>query len=132
MRTNPDRQRFRNEDLILKVSPAVDRGQWDESRYEAFIDELCSDREYQKEAIRTALRYLLGGEYLNLRALAHANYDANPLLEARYGSWAGMERHLQLPDQLSASLDLATGQVKVTCFMALPQFYWPKARASLC
>ncbi len=112
MPTNPDRQRFRNEDLILKVSPAIDRAKWDESRYEAFIDELCSGREYQEEAIRTALRYLLSGEYANLRELAHANYDENPILEARYGSWAGMERHLQLPDQLSASLDLATGTGK--------------------
>ena len=112
MPASADRQRFRNEDLILKVSPAVDRAQWDESRYEAFIDELCGDREYQKEAIRAALSYLLGGESANLRALAHANYDENLTLEARYGSWAGMERHLQLPDQLSASLDLATGTGK--------------------
>jgi type III restriction enzyme len=109
MPTNTDRQRFRNEDLLLKVSPAVDRARWAENRYEAFIDELCGDREYQKEAIRTALRYLLGGEYPNLRALAKANYAENSLLEARYGSWAGLQRHLQLPDQLSASLDLATG-----------------------
>ena len=112
MSPNLDLQRFRNEDLVLKVSPAVDRAQWDESRYEAFIDELCETREYQKEAIRTTLRYLLGGEYANLRALAKANYDDNSTLEARYGSWAGMERHLQLPDQLSASLDLATGTGK--------------------
>ena len=57
MRTNPDRQRFRNEDLILQVSPAVDRTKWDESRYEAFIDELCGSREYQKEAVRIALGF---------------------------------------------------------------------------
>jgi len=112
MPANPDRLRFRNEDLLLKVSPAVDRARWDESRYEAFIDELCEYREYQKEALRTALRYLLGGEYANLRALARANYDQNPMLESRYGSWAGMERHLQLPENLSASLDLATGTGK--------------------
>lgn len=104
-----DRQRFRNEDLMLTVSPAIDRARWDENRYEAFIDELCGDREYQKEALRTTLRYLLGGEYANLRQLAKANYDENPILGERYGSWQGMERHLQLPDQLSASLDLATG-----------------------
>lgn len=112
MPANADRQRFRNEDLILKVSSAVDRAKWDESRYEAFIDTLCSDREYQKGAIRTALRYWLSGEHANLRALAQANYDGNATLEARYGSWAGMQRHLQLPDQLSASLDLATGTGK--------------------
>ena len=109
MPAQADRQRFRNEDLMLMVSPAVDRARWDESRYEAFIDELCGDREYQKEALRTTLRYLLGGEYANLRQLAKANYDENPILGERYGSWQGMERHLQLPDQLSASLDLATG-----------------------
>jgi type III restriction enzyme len=109
---NADRQRFRNDELLLEVSPAIDRRRWDESRYEAFIDELCEDREYQKDAIRISLRYLLGGEYANLRELARANYQDNPVLERRHGSWAAMERHLQLPDQLSASLDLATGTGK--------------------
>jgi type III restriction enzyme len=112
MSPNLDLQRFRNEDLVLKVSPAVDRARWDESRYEAFIDELCGAREYQKEAIRATLLYLLGGEYANLRALAKANYEDNSTLAARYGSWAGLERHLQLPEHLSASLDLATGTGK--------------------
>jgi type III restriction enzyme len=112
MRASGDSQRFRNEDLVLKVSPNVDRTRWDESRYEGFIDGLCNDREYQKEAIRMALRYLLGGEYTNLRALARANYEGNPTLESRYGSWVGMERYLQLPDHISASLDLATGTGK--------------------
>lgn len=112
MARNVDNQRFRNEDLVLKVSPAVDRSKWDESRYEDFIEELCDSREYQKDAIRTALRYLLSGEYLNLRTLAKENFEENPVLEARYGSWAGMERHLQIPDKLSVSLDLATGTGK--------------------
>ncbi len=109
-----DRQRFRNEDLMLRVSPAVDPARWDESRYEEFLDTLCGDRLYQKDAIRTALRYLLGGRYANLRALAKENFenDSKGMLEKRYGSWAGFERHLQLPDQLSASLDLATGTGK--------------------
>lgn len=112
MPRNADRQQFRNEDLVLTVSPNVDRANWDESRYEAFIDELCGDREYQKEAIRMALRYLLGGEYANLKELAKENYERNPVLADRYGSWAGMGPHLQLPDKLSASLDLATATGK--------------------
>ena len=112
MPSNSDRQRFRNQDLMLQVSPAVDRQKWDESRYEAFIDELCGDREYQKEALRTALRYLLAGEYADLRDLAHVNYRTNFFLEERYGSWNGMQRHLQFPDQLAATLDLATGTGK--------------------
>src|SRR5262245_52786098 len=102
MPTNSDRQQFRNEDLVLSVTTAIDRTKWDESRYEAFLDELCGSREYQKEAIRTALRYLLGGEYADLRDLAHKNFDDRPVLAERYGSWDGMQRHLQLPDHLSA------------------------------
>lgn len=112
MAANSDRQQFRNEELLLKVTTAVDRSRWNENRYEAFIDELCGDREYQKEAIRTTLRYLLSGEYNNLRDLGKSNFDQNSTLAARYGSWANMQRHLQLPDQLSASLDLATGTGK--------------------
>lgn len=111
---NSDRQKFRNEELMLRVSPAVNPAKWDESLYEDFLDVLCGDRTYQKDAIRATLRYLLGGKYSNLRALAKENFDNDPngTLEKRYGSWAGMERHLQLPDQLSASLDLATGTGK--------------------
>ena len=109
---HPDRQLFENKDLVLQVTAAIDRKKWDEDRYEPFIDELCEGREYQKEALRTALRYLLGDEYADLRALAHANFDASPVLERRYGLWANMEENLQLPGKLAASIDLATGTGK--------------------
>ena len=66
MTTRGDRRTFRNEDLVLKVSTNIDPNVWDESKYEAFLDELCGSREYQKESIRTTLRYLLGGKYANL------------------------------------------------------------------
>ena len=130
MPRNIDSQKFRNEELVLKVNQAVDRSLWDESRYEAFIDELCGSREYQKEAIRVALRYLLAGEYSDLHTLARANFNNNNVLEARYGSWSGMERHLQMPDKLSASLDLATGTGKsyVLSSMDLPQSFWRKGQ----
>ncbi len=112
MSTRGDRRAFRNEDLVLKVTTNIDPKIWDESRYEAFLDELCGLREYQKEAIRTTLRYLLGGKYANLRDLARENFDANEELQQRYGSWNGMQKHLQLPDQLSCSIDQATGTGK--------------------
>jgi len=112
MSKNIDKHRFKNDDLILKLSKSIDPLKWDEGRYEAFIDELCGDREYQKEAIRVTLRYLLGEEFANLRELAEANYNADNIYQKRYGSWTGMERHLQLPEQLSCSLDLATGTGK--------------------
>ena len=110
--THNERQRFHNEDLILKVSTSVDRHKWDENRYESFIESLCDNREYQKDAIRVALRYLLGSEYKNLRDLAEKNFEQNTVLRDRYGSRENMERNLQLPKQLSASLDMATGTGK--------------------
>jgi type III restriction enzyme len=112
MRTKGDKRTFRNEDLILKVTENIDPKTWDEGKYEAFLDELCGYREYQKEAIRATLRFLLGGKYANLRALAKENFDDNTELQERYGSWAGMEKQLQLPDQLACSVDQATGTGK--------------------
>lgn len=110
--TRGDRQTFRNEDLVLEVSTSIDPAVWDESKYEGFVDELCGLREYQKEAIRTAMRYLAGRRYRSLRELAKENFDNNEELQRRYGSWPGMERHLQLPDQLACSIDMATGTGK--------------------
>lgn len=112
MSTRGDKRAFKNEDLILKVTENIDPARWDDGRYEAFLDELCGYREYQKEAIRTTMRYLLGGKYANLRALAKENYDNNTELQERYGSWAGMEKQLQLPEQLACSVDQATGTGK--------------------
>lgn len=112
MSTKGDKRTFKNEDLILTVTTNIDPKTWDEGKYEAFLDELCGYREYQKEAIRTTLRYLLSGKYANLRALAKENFDENAELQERYGSWAGMEKHLQLPEQLACSLDQATGTGK--------------------
>lgn len=112
MTTKGDRRTFRNEDLLLRVTENIDPRVWDESKYEAFLDELCGFREYQKEAIRTTLRYLLGGKYDNLRSLAKENFDNNSELQERYGSWTAMERQLQLPDQLACSLDQATATGK--------------------
>lgn len=112
MSTRGDKRTFRNEDLILKVTENIDPKQWDEGKYEAFLDELCGYREYQKEAIRATLRFLLGRKYANLRELAKENFDVNTEIQERYGSWAAMEKQLQLPDQLACSVDQATGTGK--------------------
>ena len=104
--------KVRNEDLVLKVSSHIDPRVWDESKYDAFVDELCATREYQKEAMFTALRFLAGNRYADLRALARENVDKNTKLVEIYGSWEAMESKLQFPDLLSCSLDLATGTGK--------------------
>jgi len=107
-----DKQLLKNQDLVLKVSPSVDPAKFDISKYEAFLDALCGDREYQKEAIRETLRYLLGGQYHSLRDLAKENYQQNPVLQDLYPSLEDFYKHLQLPDKLSCSLDLATATGK--------------------
>lgn len=107
-----DQQIFLNQDLVLRVSPSIDPTCFEINRYEPFLDALCGPREYQKEAIRGTLRYLLSGRYANLRALAEENFSSNEKLRERYSSFKEMERYLQLPDQLSCSIDLATATGK--------------------
>jgi len=75
MTARGDRQTFRNEDLVLKVTTNIDPNVWDETKYERFLDELCETRDYQKDAIRATLRYLLGRRYANLRELALENFE---------------------------------------------------------
>lgn len=112
MATGADKQEFKVDDFLLKVRSDCDRAKWNEDDYEEFLDLLCGARDYQKDAIRVALRYLLGGEYENLKQLAKENWDRNPLLQDRHGTWANFEKHLQLPEKLSATIDLATGTGK--------------------
>jgi len=107
-----DRQTFLNKDLVLRVTPHCDPGKLDLNKYEAFLDALCTDREYQKEAIRETLRYLLGGEYRNLKALAEENHRNNPKLQEKYPTFEDFTRTLQLPDKLACSLDHATATGK--------------------
>lgn len=103
---------YHNKDLVLRFAPPLANMAWNEDKYEAFIDALCGDREYQKDAIKISLRYLIGGGYANLRALAKKNFEDNEYIADRYGTWENMQRQLQLPDLLAGSLDLATGTGK--------------------
>ena len=45
-------------------------------------------------------------------SLAEENYNSNDKLQERYGSFEEMVKHLQFPDRLSCSIDLATGTGK--------------------
>jgi len=107
-----DRQLLKNQDLVLKVSPNIDPGKFDINKYEDFLNALCGDREYQKDAIRETLRYLLGGQYNSLKDLVKENYQQNPVLQDLYPSLEDFYKHLQLPDKLSCTLDLATATGK--------------------
>lgn len=107
-----DQKRFLNQDLVLEVSKNIDPAVFNMDKYEGFVDALCGERNYQKEAIKTTLRYMLGGQYKNITELAEENYNSNDKLRDLYGSFTEMKRHLQLPDKLSCSIDLGTGTGK--------------------
>lgn len=103
---------FQNQDLVLNVKSDYDPELLRLDRYEAFIDALCGDREYQKVAIRTACRFVAGGQYASTRELAEDNYAANAMLAERYASLDGLVAALPFPDKLAACIDLATGTGK--------------------
>jgi len=107
-----EHQRFLNKDLVLRVSKSVNPSVFDINKYEGFLDALCGEREYQKTAIRNTLFYLLGGNYKNITDLAEKNYHNNETLQTLYGTFEQFRRHLQFPNKLSCSLDLATGTGK--------------------
>ena len=101
-------QTFKNEELVLTVQNHA-ASQWQEGKYDTFLETLCDGREYQIASIKTALRFLLGGRYDNLLALAKENHDRNDALQRRWPKFSSMEKKLQLSEKLSCSIDLATG-----------------------
>lgn len=107
-----DSRIYKNDELVLQVPTDIDPRVWNEDPYEPFLDALCGGREYQKEAIRTCLRYFAGKKFKSLHDLAEWNFSRSDTLQAKYSTMAGFLRHLQLPDNLSCSVDLATGTGK--------------------
>ena len=49
--------------MVLKVSSNYNHAALNLEEWQDFLDVLCGDREYQKEAIKTALVFLASGEY---------------------------------------------------------------------
>lgn len=103
---------FNTQDLILQVTKNYDTSKLKLHEWERFINLLCGSRNYQKEAIRTALIYLASGKYGNIEDLVKENWNKNAELMARYHTLQDYHKRLQLPDKLSATLDLATGTGK--------------------
>ncbi len=107
-----DRIIFRQSDLVLKVSRHYDPQILDLSAWESYLDILCGSREYQKEAIRTAVIFLASQRYRTTQDLVTENYEKNPELQKKYASLREYTDHLQIRDKLFANIDLATGTGK--------------------
>ena len=102
---------YRGDDLVLTVSQSVDPER-NLLKYEPFIDQLCKTRSYQKDALRTAIRFFLGGQYASADALIAENYASSSVLQQVHGTLDKWREKLLFPDRLSASVDLATGTGK--------------------
>ena len=104
--------RFQNEDLVLRLRRSVDPANFDIGKYEAFLEALCAEREYQMEAIRTVCNFLFGAAYRDTREFAEENWRENEVLQEKYATFERMERMLEFPDRLACSVDHATGTGK--------------------
>lgn len=100
------------DDLVLHVKEDVDPQKLDLDKYDDFIEELCGHREFQIEAIRTVVRFLLGGEYKNTEELARENFEKSQSLQEYYTTFDNLRNRLEFPDRLACMVDLATATGK--------------------
>lgn len=103
---------YKTKDLVLQVRQTFDPAKLNLKRWIGFLDVLCGDREYQKEAIKNAVIYMASGEYRSIEDLVEENFKKNDELQKKYTDLREYQRNLPLPHKLSAVLDLATGTGK--------------------
>ncbi|MFH0948173.1 MAG: DEAD/DEAH box helicase family protein, partial [Elusimicrobiota bacterium] len=103
---------YKTQDLVLQVKQNYNPVKLNLKKWVDFIDVLCGDREFQKEAIRDAIIFLASGEYNSIESLIEENFRKNDELQKRYKDIRDYQRNLPLPHKLSAVIDLATGTGK--------------------
>ncbi len=107
-------KRYKTSDLVLKVDKNYDPTQLPLQDWDRYLDILVNDRQYQKEAIINTVIFLASGLYKNTSDLVEKNWtnNSNVELKNRYSNLEDYLHHLQIPNKLSASIDLATGTGK--------------------
>ena len=103
---------YKTQDLVLQVKQNFDPTKLNFKKWIDFLDVLCGDREFQKEAIKDAVIFLASGEYSSIESLVEENFRGNDELQKRYKSVRDYQKNLPLPHKLSAVIDLATGTGK--------------------
>ncbi|SHL00361.1 DEAD/DEAH box helicase [Hespellia stercorisuis] len=98
--------------MVLQVSKEFDPSVLNMSEWDDFLDCLCGTRDYQKQAIKTAIIYMASGEYESINQLAKVNYSDSSELQEKYRTEIDYINTLQLPNKLSGVIDLATGTGK--------------------
>lgn len=104
---------FNTQDLVLKINTNnYDPIKYPLDEWDRFLDVLCGNRGYQKDAILTAIKYLISSAYKTIEDLVKVNYSKNDQLQLRYSTESEYLTKLQLPNKLSGNIDLATGTGK--------------------
>lgn len=107
-----DKIEFNQKNLILKVNKNYDKSIINMDKWGRYLDVLCGDRLYQKEAIFNSIIFLASGLYKNTEDLISENYQKNDELSKKYNTIEDYLRALQIKDKLCANIDLATGTGK--------------------
>jgi len=103
---------YKTQDLVLQVKQNYNPAKLNLKKWVDFLDVLCGDREFQKEAIRDSIIFLASGEYRSIEDLVEENFRKNDELQKRYKDVRDYQKNLPLPHKLSAVIDLATGTGK--------------------
>lgn len=113
-------QRIEVNNLTLKVDRNYDYSKLNLDEWDDYLNCLCQNRKYQKEAIKNALIYLMSGKYSSINQLALENFNKNTEIKEKYDcNFSKMEKDLPLPNMLSATIDLATGTGKSYVIFAI-------------
>jgi len=112
-----DKETISPSDLVLRLSEKANN--FDISKYEDFIAELCGEREYQAEAIRKVVKFFLSGEYKNIAELVRENFKENEAMQEFFRNEDELLGELLFKDKLSCTIDLATGTGKTWVMYAV-------------
>ncbi len=104
-------------DLVLRLSEKANN--FDISKYEDFIGELCGKWEFQIEAIRKVVKLFLSGEYKNIEDLVRENFKENEAMQEFFRDEEELLGDLLFKDKLSCTIDLATGTGKTWVMYAV-------------
>jgi len=66
-------KQYKTADLVLQVSKNYNPATLNLAAWDRYLDILCSDRQYQKEAIHKAIIFLASGIYNNIEGLVNEN-----------------------------------------------------------
>lgn len=112
---------YKQKDLVLKLNKYYDPQNLNLEEWELFLDVLCGDREYQKEAIKNAIIFMASGNYRNIDDLALENYKQNIEIQSKYSSVNDYFGRLQIRNKFHANIDLATGTGKSYVIFGIAQ-----------